>query len=98
MDFRSALVQLNNGSKVTRDGVTLVREDGVISDDETGDVFTVSLADIDSIDWTVVEEVRTLTANEVYCVFDTAKNRWVSTVNPQQHMSRGNRVAVFVRS
>ena len=54
------------------------------------------MEDFLATDWEVVPEVLpTLTEEQAYLYFDPEKARWVSTTNPQRHIDRGHRVAVF---
>lgn len=76
---------------VESDTIEWVDADG----DENGAVDFV-LADFSATDWEVVPEaLPTLTEEQAFLYFDPEKARWVSTTNPQRHIDRGHRVAVF---
>lgn len=91
MNFGQAVKAMAQGKKVRVVGSTELYEivDGIIVTEAEGvDADVTELVDA------TFEEVG-LGADQLYAVFNTEKNRWVSTTEPEKHRASGKRVAVF---
>ena len=99
MTFQEAMGAMRQGTLVRRpgwvEGAAITIEDNAYVY-EHGEDSGFDPADAEATDWEVLRPVlRNLEEIEAYMVFNTEKNRWVSTTNPEKHINAGHRVAIF---
>lgn len=94
MNYTQALKSMLAGNSVRLgDHVYNIEEGTVVDEDGMALELTESIVDATTYALVVDEIVA-----ELHAFFDTSKNRWVSTTNPEKHRLAGHRVGTFVLS
>lgn len=99
MNFTQAVKAMLEGKKVKSNNEVYYMEEGdntaIISELDGG---VVALDELINLTFEEVNGLGVLTANDITAVFNTEKNRWVSTTDAAKHRAAGRRVGVFTLS